>query len=80
VRTENALSPIEYVGPSSLKFPAIRAAQKACCFFLLKMSKKSDVWFHKETLELLAAWGAEEIQKNFKEFTKTRKSTRKLVR
>ena len=27
------------------------------------MSKKRDVWSDKETLELLAAWGAEEIQK-----------------
>ena len=33
-------------------------------FFSLKMSKKRDVWSDKETLELLAAWGAEEIQKN----------------
>jgi hypothetical protein len=27
------------------------------------MLKKRDVWSDKETLELLAAWGAEEIQK-----------------
>ena len=27
------------------------------------MSKKRDVWSDKETLELLAAWGTEEIQK-----------------
>ena len=33
------------------------------CFFSLKMSKKRDVWSDKETLELLAAWGAEEIKK-----------------
>jgi phosphoribosylaminoimidazole carboxylase/phosphoribosylaminoimidazole-succinocarboxamide synthase len=67
----------EYVAPSTQNFPAIRAdieyrratlvfskqnSTKAC-FFSLKMLKKRDVWSDKETLELLAAWGAEEIQK-----------------
>jgi hypothetical protein len=67
----------EYVAPCTQNFPAIRAdieyrratlffskqnSTKAC-FFSLKMSKERDVWSDKETFELLAAWGAVEIQK-----------------
>ena len=45
------------------------------------MSKKRDFWSDKEMLELLAAWGTEEIQKkNFKELIKTRTFTKELVR
>ena len=35
------------------------------------MSQKRDVWSDKETLELLAAWGTEEIQKKLQETHKT---------
>ena len=32
-------------------------------FFFVENIEKRDVWSDKETLELLAAWGTEEIQK-----------------
>jgi phosphoribosylaminoimidazole carboxylase/phosphoribosylaminoimidazole-succinocarboxamide synthase len=71
------MSPIEYVAHSPQNVPAICAGievshwgffnfckiQQKAFFFSLKMSKKRDVRSDKETLELLAAWGAEEIQK-----------------